>query len=389
VEGVTAMGRVSMPTGRVVLAWVLIIANTVVCGIVLALSHGFGDITAGLLLASFVGVGGVLALKTPDNSEAWWLLAVATGWAFAFVLPFDGSWVVPLGLMTTQLLLRFPDGALPSPRWRWFSVASIVLIVVLTFTITTGDQVTESGQRNALYVSWVPMFAALILLLPVIMIVSAGSLVVRYRRAREVERQQIRWLAWAASTVTIIYVVTLLLSINTAWSADGNSAIGILQGLSLASFALIPISIGIAVLKYRLYDIDRVISRTASYTIVIALVFATYAAVITLLSRLVPDASDLAVAAATLAAAAAFRPLLKRVKGVVDRRFNRERYNAAQTLHVFGNHLRDVVDAETVAASLVVAVGGTLHPSQANVWLRDDQVSTEAATPRAAAHSVS
>jgi hypothetical protein len=140
------------------------------------------------------------------------------------------------------------------------------------------------------------------------------------------------------------------------------------------SFALIPISIGVAVLKYRLYDVDRVISRTTSYTIVTGLVFITYGAVIAISSRLMPDSSTLAVAAATLVAAAAFRPLLKRVQAVVDKRFNRERYNAAQTLSAFGRHLRDVVDTEAVTASLIGAVGSTLQPSQAIVWLRDDRV---------------
>ena len=369
------VGAMSVPTGRALLAWILIIGNTAVLGVVLALTHGFDGVTSGVLLASFIAVGGVLALKRPDNSEAWWLLAVATGWAIAFVVPFDGSWVPPLGVMTTQLLLRFPDGALPSPRWKWFSVASIVLIVLLTFTITTSDPMSESGDgSNPYYLSWARVFVPLILLLPVFMIASAASLVVRYRRADDTQRQQIRWLAWAASTVTVIYVVTLLVSINSPWSSDAGSAIGLLQGFSLMSFALIPISIGVAVLKYRLYDVDRVISRTTSYTIVTGLVFVTYGAVIAITSRLMPDASTLAVAAATLVAAAAFRPLLKRVQAVVDKRFNRERYNAAQTLSAFGRHLRDVVDTEAVTASLIGAVGSTLQPSRAVVWLRDDRV---------------
>ena len=366
------MPRARRLTTRALLTWTLIAINAVVLGVFLVFADDFSDITGALLLASFVVVGGVLVLKLPNNSVAWLLLVIATGWSSTFILPFEGGWVIPLGLMSTQLLLRFPSGSLPSQRWKWFSVATIVLIAALTFTVSVGDpRLEETNEVNPYYIAWAKVFFPLILLQPVFMIVSAVSLIVRYRRAGMVEREQIRWLAWAAGTVTAIYTVTLLLSINSPWASDTSTPIGLLQALSLASFALVPLSIGVAVLKYRLYEIDRLISRTTSYTIVTGLVLGTFGAVIALGSRLLPASSTLTVATATLTAVAAFRPLLKRVQAIVDKRFNRERYNAALTLDAFGERLRDVVDTETVADSLMAAVGVTLAPSHATLWLRD------------------
>lgn len=356
---------------RVVLAWLLIIANAVALVVFLSFASSFGDVAAAPLIATFTGVGGLVAIKQPDNAIAWLLLAIGTAWSTAFMLPFEGGWVVPLGLMGTQLMLRFPTGALPSPRWTWFSVATLVLIIVLAFAVSTAEPLRESGDgANPYYLSWVKPLAPLILLLPVSILVSTASLVVRYRRAGLVEREQIRWLAWAAGTVATIYTVTLLGSIRTSWTGDTTTFIGLLQTLSLLSFFLIPVAIGIAVLKYRLYEIDRLISRTASYAIVTGLLLATYGVMVALISRLLPDSSDLATAVATLTAAAAFRPMLRRVQVAVDRRFNRERYNAEQTVDAFARELRDVVDADAVADVLLSTIESTLQPGRATFWLR-------------------
>ncbi len=356
---------------RTATAWVLVAVNVAVLGVVLVFSRTFSDFAAALLLASFVLVGGVLVLKLPKNTEAWLLLIIATAWSFAFVAPFDGSWVPPVGLMTTQLLLRFPDGSLPSPRWRWFSRATLGLIVVLSFVVTSADKVSEAGNTNDFYVSWAQWFGPLLLLLPLSMVVCAISLVVRYRSGRAAEREQIRWLAWASATVATIYIVTLSLSINSPWDNNSGTPLGLLQTGALLSFALIPLSIGVAVLRYRLYDIDRIISRTTSYAVVTGLVLVTYVAVVTLGTRLLPGSSSLAVAAATLAAAAVFRPLLNHVQASVDKRFNRERYNAVLAVDAFSQQLRDVVDTTSVADILLDTVRGTLEPSQASLWLRD------------------
>lgn len=358
---------------RARLAWLLICANAVALAVVLAFATSVGDVAAVPLIITFAGVGGMLVIKQPDNTIAWLLLSIGTAWSLVFMLPFEGGWVVPLGLMGTQLMLRFPTGSLPSSRWRWFSIATVALIIVLAFAISTAEPLTESGDgENPYYLTWAKSLTPLLLLFPVSILVSTASLVVRYRRAGLVEREQIRWLAWAAGTVATIYTVTLLASINTSWTNDTTTVIGLLQTLSLLSFFLIPVSIGIAVLKYRLYEIDRLISRTASYFIVTGLILATYAVVVALISRLLPDSSAFATAVATLTGAAAFRPMLRRVRTFVDKRFNRERFNAEQTVDAFARELRDMVDAEAVSDVLLTTVETTLQPRRAVLWLSDD-----------------
>lgn len=375
---------------RARMAWLLIALNTVGLVVFIVFAGGVGGVIASLLIVVFTAVGGVLTIKQPQNATAWLLLVIGTAWAAAFVLPFEGGWALPLTLTGTQLMLRVPNGSLPSPRWKWFSDATIVLIVLLPFLFSTSNPVSDSsGEANPYYLPWVNVIAPVMLLLPVAILVSAASLVVRYRRAGMVERQQIRWLAWAAATVALIYTIALLSSLNSPWTADTSTALGLLQTAALMSFFLIPVAIGIAVLKYRLYDIDRLISRTTSYAVVTGLLIATYGVVVTLVSRLLPDSSTLAVAAATLASAAAFRPLLRRVQTAVDKRFNRERYNAVQMVDAFATRLRDVVDADAVADDFVTAVQGALQPSHVTVWLTDVAATGGGGRSLAASHSAS
>jgi hypothetical protein len=357
---------------RIAIAWALIAANAAVIILIIVFSNGLSDLGSALLLASFVIPGGLLTIKQPRNVEAWLLLTIGTTWSLAFISPFDGGWVIPLGLMGTQLLLRFPNGSLlGSSRWRWFSTISLIYLALLAFVVTTGDPVSEdTGSINAFYISWVHPFGFLILLLPLVIGASVYSFVVRFRHADSVEREQIRWIAWAAATVGVIYSVTLLASIQSDWGSGAGPLLSALQAAALMSFALIPISISVSVLKYRLYDIDRIISRTTSYAVVTGVVLATYGVVVTLITRIVPDSSSFAVAAATLAAAAAFRPLLRRVQSAVDKRFNRERYNAVQTVEAFGAHLRQVVDPAVVVDDLLLVVAETLEPTQIQFWTR-------------------
>ncbi|MCZ3388818.1 MAG: hypothetical protein LH645_06755 [Actinomycetia bacterium] len=360
------MSRFSL---RQAVAWVLIALNVAVISVILILADGVQDVGSAVLLASFVLPGGLLTLKLPNNFLAWLLLIIGTSWSAAFITPFEGGWVIPLGLMGTQLLLRFPNGSLlPSPWWKRFSTASFCYLIVLTFAVTTGGAVTEDGATNAFYLSWMNWAAALILLLPVVIGISVFSLVLRFRRATSVEREQIRWITWAAATIGVLYSVTLVASIRYDWGPEAPPLLSVLQTLAMLSFCLLPLSICVAVLKYRLYDIERIISRTTSYGVVTGLLAATYGVVVALITQLVPDSSSLAVAAATLAAAAAFRPLLRRVQAGVDRRFDRERYDAAQTVEQFASDLRQVVDPEVVIADLRSVVAHTLQPSIVKVW---------------------
>ncbi len=360
------MSRVSL---RQVVAWVLIAFNVAVITGILVLADGLENVGSAVLLSSFVLPGGLLTLKLPNNFLAWLLLIIGTSWSAAFITSFEGGWVLPLGLMGTQLLLRFPNGdLLPSPWWKRFSTASFCYILLLAFSVTTGVAVTEDGATNAFYLSWMSWADGLILLLPVVIGISVFSLVRRSREATSVEREQIRWITWAAATIGVLYSVTLLASIRYDWGPGAPPLLSALQTLALLSFCLLPLSIGVAVLKYRLYDIQRIISRTTSYGVVTGLVAATYGVVVALVTRLVPDSSSLAVAAATLAAAAAFRPLLRRVQAEVDRRFNRERYDAVQTVEQFASDLRRVVDPDVVIGDLRSIVAHTLEPGIVRVW---------------------
>lgn len=360
------MSRVRL---RQAVAWVLIALDLAVIVGILVFADGVEGVGSAVLLASFVLPGGLLTLKLPNNLLAWLLLIIGTSWSVAFITPFEGGWVIPVGLMGTQLLLRFPNGSLlPSPWWKRFSTASFCYLLVLTFAVTTGGEVTEDGATNAFYLSWMSWAVAFILLLPIVIGISVFSLVVRFRLATSVEREQIRWITWSASTIGVLYSVTLIASIRYDWGPQAPPLLSALQSVALLSFCLLPLSICVAVLKYRLYDIQRIISRTTSYGVVTGLLAATYGIVVALATRLVPDSSSLAVAAATLAVAAAFRPLLRRVQAGVDRRFNRERYDAIQTVEQFASDLRQVVDPDAVIDDLRSVVANTLQPSSVRIW---------------------
>jgi hypothetical protein len=221
------------------------------------------------------------------------------------------------------------------------------------------------GLPNPATVPWVrdhaetvlPAFAVLLL---ACMVASALSVWGRYRRSSPVERTQIRWFAWASGVVVVVFV--------TSFIAPDNETV---QAVVTTSYGLIPASIGVAVLRYRLYDIDRIVSRTLSYAVVTAAAVGVYALVVTSVSRLVDGSPSWAVAAATLVAAAVFRPLLGRVRSAVDRRFDRERYDARRIVESFGVRLRDEVHTDAAAAGLVAAVGRTLAPAAVGLWVRD------------------
>ncbi len=344
------------------------------------------DVFFAVFLAVTLGVGWVLASRLPRHPMGWLLLTIAgfflLGWptytlgtalldshpgVAAWLLWYGREddqawiWLPPVGLLFTQVLLRFPDGRLPSPGWRWFSRASAVILgLIVAFAMTAGGDVAP-GLANPTGIPWMAQQEWLVpvLGLPLLMSFagSAVSVIVRYRRAGAVERTQIRWFAWAAGFAVGLYLVSIVLS---------NDALNTWVGLS---YALIPASIGVAVLRYRLYAIDRIISRTLAYAAVTGTVLATYALVVTSVTRALPVSSSLAVAVATLAAAAVFRPVLRRVQTVVDRRFNREHYDAERIVDAFGARLRSDVDPDAAAADLLAAVGRTLEPGAVGLWV--------------------
>jgi hypothetical protein len=193
-------------------------------------------------------------------------------------------------------------------------------------------------------------------------VVGAGSLVLRFRRARGIERQQLRWVAWAAVLVALAAVAAL-----------ASAALGLPELLDWAAgvcVALLPLAAGAAILRYRLYDLDRIISRTLAYGLLTLLLGGGYAGVVLGLSELLGRDSPLVVAAATLAVAAAFQPARRRIQQLVDRRFNRRRYDAARTVEAFATRLREQVDLDALTGELLAVVQDTMQPTQASLWLR-------------------
>jgi hypothetical protein len=208
--------------------------------------------------------------------------------------------------------------------------------------------------------------AALFLLFTLFVVLVLASLVLRFRRSRGDERQQLKWLTYAAA---------LLVVFPPAVGAPLESVGAVLLGAVTFALAIsmVPAAIGVAVLKYRLYDIDRVINRTLVYGVLTALLVAVYAAGVFVLGALLNPAggeSELAVAASTLAVAALFQPARRRVQTMVDRRFNRRRYDAARTVAAFSARLRDEVDLDTLSAELLLVVDQTMQPTTAGLWLR-------------------
>jgi hypothetical protein len=194
------------------------------------------------------------------------------------------------------------------------------------------------------------------------LVAAAASLVVRFRRARGVERQQLRWVALATVVLALLIMVVVVALTQGAFALAG------LTG-SLCLLVL-PVAVGAAVLRYRLYDLDRIISRTLADGLLTVLLGSAYAGVVLGLGRLLPQGSSLAVAAATLAVAAVFQPARRHIRQAVDRRFNRRHYDATETVEAFSARLRDQVDLDTLSAELLAVVDQTVQPTRAALWLR-------------------
>jgi MFS family permease len=343
-----------------------------------------------LVMVSTAAVGALVASRRPRHPVGWLLLGV--GLALAVTLLVQAY--VDYGLLARPgalpgarylagfaystaliwvscagfVLLLTPTGSLPSSRWRWWArLAAAAPVVMVLGSVVQPDPLAPDYHGNPLAVPAlarvlvVPAVAGVVVV-PVSLLVGAGSLVVRFRRARGVERQQLRWLALAAALAAGLLLVALagflLANDNVAFAS-----------LSLG-VALLPLATGAAILRYRLYDLDRIISRTLAYALLTVLLGGGYAAVVLGLGQLLGRDSSLVVAAATLAVAAAFQPARRRVQELVDRRFNRSRYDAARTITAFAARLRQQVDLDTLTAELLAVVDQTMQPASASLWLR-------------------
>jgi hypothetical protein len=363
-----------------------------------------GALSELLIFVTFLAfplVGALIASRHPKNPVGWICLAIGLFWMLIFLgdsIPGSGPypvtiaaltqaiWIPPVGLLGIYLILLFPDGKLPSRRWRplaWIS-GVVMVLASLGITFAPGPLEGHPGVRNPFGLEGAPSWVAtagivILLMLPLCMLASALSLVMRYRRSKGEEREQIKWIAFAASVVVIVYLIAMVGSLffPLGWGSAGTPLwLGLLQQAALASFTAVPIAVGFAVLKYRLYDIDIVINRTLVYgTLTITLV-ALYFGGIVVLQRvfvlLTGQQSTLAVVASTLAIAALFVPLRRRVQGFVDRRFYRRKYDARKTLEAFSAKLRNDTDLATLSDDLVGVVRETMQPAHVSLWLRSD-----------------
>jgi hypothetical protein len=316
-------------------------------------------------LVTFTNEYAVYALWTaPGSVPGGSFMAWLTTWVWAGAAP----------VLLTFLPLLFPDGRLPSPRWRpvaWLSVVPSALLcgpIAILYWPLRGPELVRPGSWDqptpgalAVLYSMVGAFMVLGGLVCVL------ALLLRFRRARGVERQQLKWFVFAAAVTLVVW-----------WGLDQLGAQGVRLGVAEVLFApvaaAIPSAAGVAIVRYRLYEIDRIISRTLVYALLTALLATVYVGVVLVLGQLFGgiggSASSWAVAGATLAVAALFQPARRRIQQVVDRRFNRRRYDAARTIEAFSARLRQQVDLDTLAGELLAVVDQTMEPTQASLWLR-------------------
>jgi hypothetical protein len=389
--------------------WALCVALTALRLLLLALIrshpgiHVFDYWLGSSLIVIDATVGAVVASRRPENPVGWLLClsGVATstntfasqyaiyallarpdslpaGEAMAWI----ASWTLPImnGVQVFYLLL-FPTGRLPSRRWRWLAWLTVayVLVGVLLAAFSPGAYLGALGPiRNPLGIEGItPIYKAVLYTMsPALLIAAAFSLVVRLRRAVGVERQQLKWLAYAAGGVAIISIlIVITIAIDTPrWFEWSTNAIVV------AVSPGVPIAIGIAILRYRLYDIDLLINRTLVYgsltAVLVALYFGGVVTTQAILQALTGrgELPQLVVVASTLLIAALFNPLRRRLQNLVDRGFYRRKYDAAKTLETFSAKLRDETDLDSLSGDLLWVVRDTMQPEHVSLWVRPEVV---------------
>ncbi len=403
-------GRRSRMAAPAVAAWSLgvLIILLIVASVPLNFASRWAGNGIGLNLAAAVAVlpmapvGFVVARRQPRNPLGWMFLALVALLLLGGVGG-DYAWLsyrlghhLPLGVVGVFLapawcplfvtlplvFLLFPDGRLPSPRWRpvlWCYLVvgacwPLSIYAVTIGAVAAGDMnVVPGGDLRAVddpagSSAWLGSVEALILLvLAVFWLVFVARQVLSWRRADGERRQQLKWLMSGAAVCMVALGVSAIVGTFSA-SAPSPAVQAALDIVTIGIGAL-PVSIGVAILKYRLYDIDRLISRTLAYAIVTGLPVGVYAGLVLLATRVLSFRTPLAVAAATLAAAALFNPLRRRVQRRVDRRFNRARYDADRMIAGFAARLKDAVDLNSVRDDLAGVVQQALEPAHVSVWI--------------------
>ncbi len=361
----------------------------------------------GLLLAFglFPFVGYLMAIRRPDNSLSWLILGIGAAIGLGtFLGSYAGygvnggvggrelgliaasvdnpMWVPVVGLPVTFLLLLFPDGHLPSPRWRWFAriLAVSLVVVFLGIVLAPGKFGEEMGPfadfRNPLGVeSLRPVLSVLIVtlaMLPIGVIGSLVALVQRFRRSSGIERLQLRWLVTAATIVAVLYTVALLIGFAGSWSVESQPGwMNVIQNVSVFSFGLIPIAIGVSVLRYHLFDIEFVVNRAVLYGTIAVVITAVYAGIVVGIGALVGSRGDpvlSAVAAAVIAIA--FQPIRLRAQRFADRLVYGDRAAPYEVLSEFSERLGNAYANDELLPRMATALAGGTGAVRADVWVR-------------------
>ena len=371
------------PGRRPRLAWALLGLTVVLLASSLVIAFTGGEAwnqkfaTIPVMIA-FAVVGALVAART-GNRLGWLFLAAGTVGAvslaveaYAARVPADqlpgaawAGWIftVVLGMVGTLFFLvplLFPDGRPPSRRWWPVVWVAIIdgLVQMVTVAVSDANFTNNFPKLRDPVTVVAPLGRAYNQALAVgllVLLAGGASMIVRFRRSGQEERLQLKWFMYASAIAVVVIFVASELSNNPLLEWE-------------IVFPLIPVAVGIAILKYRLYDIDRLISRTLGYAIVTGLLIGLYAGLVLLATQVLSIKSPVAVAASTLAAAALFTPLRRRVQHVVDRRFNRVRYDADQTIAAFAARLRDAVDLDAVQSDLLAVVTTAVEPAHLSVW---------------------
>jgi hypothetical protein len=354
------------------------------------------DMLLWLAFLSFPVLGALVASRQPRNAIGWIFIAIGVGVGFLvaggeyayYGLVLDSAvpgaavgawfeqwlWLPSVGLILTFGLLLFPNGRLPSRRWRWVAWVTGSLIALVTIGGMLEERLEGHGYSvdNPIGIPGLgdveETFDPVLTGFLVCVLLCALSIVIRFRRSRGDERQQLKLVTFGTCFMVVMIVASDLLD---AFVGDG---FGWLFPVTLLVFLA---SIAAAMLKYRLYDIDLVINRTLVYGALTALLAATYLGLVVVMQGIIPAAgnSDLTIAGSTLAVAALFRPLRSRVQGFIDRRFYRRKFDAQRTLESFSASLREDVDLDHLSADLLNVVRDTMQPVHASLWLRRSELS--------------
>ena len=347
-----------------------------------------------LVAVGYSAVGAIIASRTRENPIGWLFCAIGLifgvyhfsaeyaiyalqahpgslvgGEALAWILSW--GWVPGLGLVVLLCLL-FPEGRLPSAHWRWLAwFATTITLVGTTLVALSPGPILLTPIQNPQGIEGLPNISRMVeAFMYALVALAAASMLVRLRQANEVERQQIKWFAYATAVAIsgVVLKNTAFPTVSVIWLWWA--------GIILTTVGLLgsPIAMGIAILRYRLYNIDLIINRTLVYGLLTATLALIYLGSVLILNELfvalTGENSQLAIVASTLAIAALFNPLRRRFQSFIDRRFYRHKYDAAKTLEAFGAKLRNETDLERISEDLMVVIRETMQPKHASLWLR-------------------